>query len=84
MESGHKPDDIINTKTAKSIWAKDRKITKALIQLDNQVLRFWESELDADPEKNLSSEILDSCKKYEKSGIRAVCIEASKRGSNAN
>ena len=37
-----------------------------------------------DPEKNLSSEILDSCKKYEKSGIRAVCIEASKRGSNAN
>jgi len=51
MESGHKPDDIINTKTAKSIWEKDRKITKALIQLDNQVLRFWESELDADPEK---------------------------------
>ena len=37
-----------------------------------------------DPEKNLSSEILDSCKKYEKSGIRAVCIESSKRGSNAN
>ena len=35
MESGHKPDDIINTKTAKSIWEKDRKITKALIQLDN-------------------------------------------------
>ena len=37
-----------------------------------------------DPEKNLTSEILDYCKKYEKKGIKTIHIEASKRGSNAN
>ena len=37
-----------------------------------------------DPEKNLTSEILDYCKKYEKMDVRTIHIEASKRGSNAN
>ena len=51
IQSGHKSNEIIHRKTAKSIWECDRKITEALIQLDNQVFRFWESELDANPEK---------------------------------
>ena len=51
IQPGHKSDEIIHGKTAESIREHDRKITEALIQSDNQVLRFLESGLDANPEK---------------------------------
>ena len=40
-------------KTAGSIRAKDERITKELEQQGNVVLRFWQSELETEPEKCL-------------------------------
>ena len=55
---GLKSDQVIvwgsdKAKTAKWVRENDKKITQALIQQGNQVLRFWQSELEADPEKCL-------------------------------
>ena len=55
---GLKSDQVIvwgsdKAKTAKWVRENDMKITQALIQHGNQVLRFWQSELEADPEKCL-------------------------------
>ena len=55
---GYKPDKIMwrsskTIKTAKSIWESDKKITKALKRQGNTVLRFWQSEIEYEPEKCL-------------------------------
>nr|AIF04496.1 hypothetical protein [uncultured marine thaumarchaeote KM3_175_B03] len=55
---GLKPDQIIvrgraKTKTAKWVRENDKKITRALEQQNNVVLRFWQSELEQNPEKCL-------------------------------
>ena len=36
---------------AKDIWEKDRKQTEALTQLGNTVIRFWETELELNPDQ---------------------------------
>jgi hypothetical protein len=55
---GYKPDKIMwrsskTIKTAKSIWESDKKITRALKHQGNTVLRFWQSEIEHEPEKCL-------------------------------
>lgn len=46
---GYKPDDpIVGGNTAKDIWEADRKITEGLQSMGYIVLRFWQSELEAD------------------------------------
>ena len=58
IEPGLKPDEIIvqskyTQKTANWVRKNDKKITRALVQQGNVVLRFWQSELEEDPEKCL-------------------------------
>ena len=58
IQPGLEPEQIIvqgnyKAKTAKSVRETDRKQTQTLIQQGNQVLRFWQSELETDPEKCL-------------------------------
>ena len=58
IHPGHKPSEIMwrsskIIKTAKWIWENDKKITEALKQQGNTVLRFWQSELETEPEKCL-------------------------------
>ena len=58
IHPGHKPSEIMWSsskiiKTAKWIWENDKKITEALKQQGNTVLRFWQSELETEPEKCL-------------------------------
>ena len=58
IHSGLKPDQIISKSRNKITTANDKrksdnKITKALIQQGNVVLRFWESEIENNPEKCL-------------------------------
>ena len=58
IQSGHKSDEIMpksrnKTTTANDKRKSDNKITKALIQQGNVVHRFWESELEENPEKCL-------------------------------
>ena len=56
IQSGHRSDEIISKSSNKTTTVNDKrksdnKITKALIQQGNVVLRFWESELEENPEK---------------------------------
>jgi very-short-patch-repair endonuclease len=58
IQLGHKPDEIMwrsskLIKTAKWVWEHDAKITQVLEQQGNVVLRFWQSELETEPEKCL-------------------------------
>ena len=58
IQLGHKPDEIMYSsskiiKTAKWTWEHDAKITQVLEQQGNVVLRFWQSELETEPEKCL-------------------------------
>jgi len=49
---GFKPNEhIIGKKFAKDAWAYDKRITDTLKKDGYVVLRFWESELETDPEK---------------------------------
>ena len=52
---GHKPDEILRGgKTAKEKWESDRRQTEALEQQCKQVvIRFYQSELETEPEKCL-------------------------------
>ena len=52
IHPGHKPDEILRGgKTVKEKWERDRRQTEALEQQGNTVLRFWQSELETEPEK---------------------------------
>ena len=56
MQTGFKPNKIISKSKQKITYAKDRweldkKITHELKKLGNVVIRFWESELENNPEK---------------------------------
>ena len=51
VQPGIKPDKIIHRRTAREIREVDRRITETLIQQGNHVLRFWQSELEQNPEK---------------------------------
>lgn len=51
IQPGIKPDQIIYRRTASSIREKDRQITEALIRQGNHVIRFWQSELEQNPEQ---------------------------------
>ena len=55
IHPGHKPDEILRGgKTAKEKWEKDRRQTEALEQQCKQVvIRFYQSELEQNPEKCL-------------------------------
>ena len=58
IQSGHKSDEIMpksknKTTTINDKRKSDNRINKALIQQGNVVLRFWESELEENPEKCL-------------------------------
>ena len=58
IQPGFKPEQIIHTSKHKITRAKDRrqldkKITQALEQQGNHVLRFWQSKLETEPEKCL-------------------------------
>jgi len=54
IHPGHKPDEILRGgKTAEEKWERDRRQTEALEQQGNVVLRFWQSELEQNPEKCL-------------------------------
>ena len=54
IHPGHKPDEILRGgKTAEEKWERDRRQTEALEQQGNVVLRFWQSELETEPEKCL-------------------------------
>jgi len=58
IQSGYRSDEIISKSSNKTTTASDKrksdnKITKALIQQGNVVHRFWESELEQNPEKCL-------------------------------
>ena len=62
---GYKPDDLIWKNPpllVKDKWAKDEKITKTLEERGYVVLRFWQSELEQDPEKCLQK-IIKAIKK---------------------
>ena len=67
IEPGLKPDEIIvqskyTQKTANWVRKNDKKITRALVQQGNVVLRFWQSELEQNPEKCIKK-ILRTIKK---------------------
>ena len=50
----YKPNDtIIGKKTAKDIWKKDKQITAKNEKQGYEVLRFWEHEINENPEKCL-------------------------------
>ena len=54
LNPGFKPSDQISGKKyAKDVWVKDKKITRGLRKKGYSVLRFWQSELETDPEKCL-------------------------------
>ena len=54
IHPGHKPDEILRGgKTAEEKWEFDRRQTEALKQQGNTVLRFWQSEIETDPDKCL-------------------------------
>ena len=55
IHPGHKPDEIIRGgKTAEEKWERDRRQTEALEQQCKQVvIRFYQSELETEPEKCL-------------------------------
>ena len=51
---GFKPNDqITGKKYAKDKWARDKRITRELKKKGYTVLRFWQSELETEPEKCL-------------------------------
>ena len=51
-QKGFKPNDhVIGKKTAKDVWDYDQKITDSLKEDGYTVLRFWETELEENPEK---------------------------------
>ena len=53
-QKGFKPNDhVIGKKTAKDVWDYDQKITDTLKKDGYVVLRFWETELETEPEKCL-------------------------------
>ena len=53
-KNGFKPNDhIVGKKFAKDAWAYDKRITDTLKKDGYVVLRFWESELETEPEKCL-------------------------------
>jgi len=56
IHAGFKPEHPLpspkNKKmTAKDKWKLDKKVTRALVSQDNIVIRFWQSELEENPEK---------------------------------
>ena len=55
IHPGHKPDEILRGgKTAEEKWERDRRQTEALEQQCKQVvIRFYQSELETEPEKCL-------------------------------
>ena len=55
IHPGHKPDEILRGgKTSEEKWERDRKQTEALEQQCKQVvIRFYQSELETEPEKCL-------------------------------
>jgi hypothetical protein len=54
IHPGHKPDEILRGgKTAEEKRELDRRQTEALKQQGNTVLRFWQSEIETDPDKCL-------------------------------
>jgi DNA mismatch endonuclease (patch repair protein) len=54
LNPGFKPNDQRSGKKyAKDVWAKDKKITRELRKKGYSILRFWQSELETEPEKCL-------------------------------
>jgi DNA mismatch endonuclease Vsr len=52
LQPGFKPNDIITGKKyAKDKWASDKNVNNKLKEKNYVVLRFWQSELEANPEK---------------------------------
>ena len=66
IHPGHKPDEILRGgKTAEEKWEFDRRQTEALKQQGNTVLRYWQSEIETDPDKCLQ-EIIEAIKEARK------------------
>ena len=52
LEPGFKPNDqITGGKHAKDKWASDKNVNNKLKEKNYRVLRFWQSELEANPDK---------------------------------
>ena len=73
IQTGYKPDKIMQKSSqkitrAKDRWELDRKQTEALEQQGNIVVRFWESEIENAPEKCLQK-ILEAVNKSKEKRI---------------